>query len=135
MCELICLVPSKNLSQEKTETKKKTFGTWQFSKIAVMVNFTTQKSKSKHLVCRSFLWWQHFLRNERKHFTHIWSPNLLYTKFMLNNQSHATRYLINYVFSPLQRWQTDSTIPANIDVMVNRFFLNSKGMSTVIYIS
>ena len=42
-------------------------------------------------------------------------------------------YLINYVFSPLQRWQTDSTIPANIDVMVNRFFLNGKGMSTVIY--
>ena len=40
--------------------QKKPFGTWQFGKICVLVNFITQKSKSKHLVCLSFLWWQFF---------------------------------------------------------------------------
>ena len=34
--------------------------------------------KSKHLVCLSFLWWQVFWGNERKHFTHI--PGLPWLK-------------------------------------------------------
>ena len=33
---------------------KKPFGTWQFSKIGVLVNFIIQKLKSKHLVRLSF---------------------------------------------------------------------------------
>ena len=32
---------------------KKPFGTWQFGKIGVLVNFIIQKLKSKHLVCVS----------------------------------------------------------------------------------
>ena len=35
------------------------------------VSFIIQKSKSKHLVCRSFQWLQFFWGNERKYFTHI----------------------------------------------------------------
>ena len=35
---------------------KKSFGTWQFGKIGVLVNFVIQKLKSKKLVCLSFLW-------------------------------------------------------------------------------
>ena len=35
------------------------------------VNFIIIELKSKHLVCLSFLWWQVFLRKERKYFTHI----------------------------------------------------------------
>ena len=35
------------------------------------INFITQKLKSKHLVCFSFLWRQVFWGNERKYFTHI----------------------------------------------------------------
>ena len=38
--------------------QKETFGTWQFGKIGVWVNFIIQKSKSKHLPCLSFLRWQ-----------------------------------------------------------------------------
>ena len=37
-----------------TVIKKKPFGTWQFGKIGVLVNFIIQKLKSKHLVCLSF---------------------------------------------------------------------------------
>ena len=35
--------------------QKRPFGTWQFGKIGVLVNFIIQKLKSKHLVCLSFL--------------------------------------------------------------------------------
>ena len=35
-------------------TKKKPFGTWQFGKIGVLVNFVIQKLKTKHLVRLSF---------------------------------------------------------------------------------
>jgi hypothetical protein len=38
------------------EYQKKPFGTWQFGKIVVLVNFVIQKLKSKDLVCFSFLW-------------------------------------------------------------------------------
>ena len=38
-------------------------------KIGILVNFITQKLKSKR--CLSFHWWQVFLGNERKYFTHI----------------------------------------------------------------
>ena len=37
-------------------------------KIGVLVNFIIQKSKSKHLVCLSLLWWQVFLREREKTF-------------------------------------------------------------------
>ena len=33
---------------------KKPFGTWQFGRIGVLVNFIIQKLKSKHLVCLGF---------------------------------------------------------------------------------
>ena len=36
-------------------TKKKPFGTWQFGKIGVLVNFIIQKMKSKHLICFSLV--------------------------------------------------------------------------------
>ena len=77
MCKMFSPIPSKkNLSQEKTAKnqvftfQKKPFGTWQYAKIGVMVNFFVQKLKSKHLVCLSLLWWQVFWGSERKYFTH-----------------------------------------------------------------
>ena len=45
---------------------KKTFGTWQFGKIGVLINFTIQKLKSKHLVCLSFLLWEFFFEGTRE---------------------------------------------------------------------
>ena len=54
-------------------TQKKTFGSWQFVKISVLVNFIIHKSKSTHLNSLSqfslvtrFVW-----GNERKYLTHI----------------------------------------------------------------
>ena len=44
------------------------FGTWQFGKIGVLVNFRTIKLKSKHLVCLSFLW---FFEGMRKNILYI----------------------------------------------------------------
>ena len=44
------------------------FGTWQFGKIGVLVNFIIQKLKSKHLVCLSSLWLHDFLRVREKIF-------------------------------------------------------------------
>ena len=58
--------------------KIKPFTNRQFGKIGVLVNFIIQIMKSKHLVCLSFLWWQVFWGNERKHFTHI--PGLPWLK-------------------------------------------------------
>ena len=50
-----------------TVIQKKTFGTWQFDKIGVLVNLIIQKLKSKHLVSLSqFLWWE--VKSERIHF-------------------------------------------------------------------
>ena len=46
-------------------------------KIGGLINFITQKLKSKHLVCLSFLWWQFFWGKERKYFTHIPGLNSL----------------------------------------------------------
>ena len=40
----------------------------QMSFFSITVNFITQKLKSKHLVCLSFLWWQIFLREREKIF-------------------------------------------------------------------
>ena len=37
-----------------TVIPKKPFGTWQFGKLGVLVNFIIQKLKSKHVVCLSF---------------------------------------------------------------------------------
>ena len=69
MCKIFSLVPSKNLSPEKTEIakcfqflsdkiysyiKKSHFTTWQFGKVGVLVNFITQKLKSKHLAISVF---------------------------------------------------------------------------------
>ena len=55
-----------------TVIHKKSYGTWQFGTIGVLVNFITQKLKSKHLVCPSFLLWSGFFwGNERKYFKHI----------------------------------------------------------------
>ena len=45
-----------------TVTPKKPFGSWQFGKTGVLVNFIIQKLKSKHLFCLSFLWWEVFLQ-------------------------------------------------------------------------
>ena len=81
-------IPQKNLSPEKTETnwvltfqflsdeiysytKIKPFGTWQFGKIGVLVNFITQKLKSKHLAISVFSGQRFFWGNERKYFPHI----------------------------------------------------------------
>ena len=41
------------------------FGTWQFGKISVLVNFIIQKLKSKHLVCLSFF------KGRRENISHI----------------------------------------------------------------
>ena len=49
----------------------KTYGTRQFEKIDVLVNFIIQKLKSKHLFCLSFLWWQVIVREWEKTFPHI----------------------------------------------------------------
>ena len=49
-------------------TKKKPFGTWQFGKIWVLVNFIIQKLKSKHLVCLIFPW---FFWKTRENILHI----------------------------------------------------------------
>ena len=56
--------------------QKKPFGTWQFSKICILVNFLTQKLKSKHLVCLSFLWWKGFLGEGEKIFCTYFGPEL-----------------------------------------------------------
>ena len=48
--------------------QKAPFGTWQFGKIGVLLNFIIQKLKSKQLVCLSFPWWQVFLREREKIF-------------------------------------------------------------------
>ena len=55
-----------------TVLPKKPFTPWQFGKIGVLVNFISQKLKSKHLVCFSFLWWQ---------------EEIFYKHFALNNVS------------------------------------------------
>ena len=47
---------------------KKSFGTWQFGKIGVLVNFIIKKLKSKHLLCLSFIWRQVFLREREEIF-------------------------------------------------------------------
>ena len=77
--------PQKNLPPEKTETNKYLLfnfwrirftvipknAIWQFSKIAVLVNFIVQKLRSKHLVCLRFLWWDIFFREWEKYFADI----------------------------------------------------------------
>ena len=47
---------------------KKPFGTWQFCRFCVLVNFITQKLKSKHLLYLIILWWQIFFREREKIF-------------------------------------------------------------------
>ena len=37
----------------------------------VSVNFISQKWKSKHIVCLSFLWWQIFFQGTRENIVHI----------------------------------------------------------------
>ena len=51
--------------------KKSHFTTWQFGKIGVLVNFITQKLKSKHLAISVFSGQRFFWENERKYFPHI----------------------------------------------------------------
>ena len=46
--------------------------------VRVLVNFISQKLKSKYLVCLSFIWWQVFLREREKIFyTHIQNSKLV----------------------------------------------------------
>ena len=40
----------------------------------INVNIITQKLKSKHLVCLSFLWWEVFLREREKIFFTYFGP-------------------------------------------------------------
>ena len=71
MCKIFSLVPSKNpVTRENWDKlsvhfsifewwnlqlyQKTLFGTWQFGKIGVLVNFIIQKLKSKHLACLNF---------------------------------------------------------------------------------
>ena len=85
MCKIVSLVPSKNCHQRKlrqtkcllfnfwiikfTVIPKKPFGTWQFGKMGVLVNFVIQKLNTSFVSVfygDRFFWW-----NERKYFTHI----------------------------------------------------------------
>ena len=55
--------------------KNQPFGSWQFGKIGVLVNFIIQKLKSKHQVCLSFFWCQVLLREREKIFYTFSGPN------------------------------------------------------------
>ena len=81
MCKTFSLVPSKNLSPEKTEvftvqffndkiyyTKKKAI--WQFGKIGVLINFIIQKLKSK-LSLSQFSLMTGFFEGTRENILHI----------------------------------------------------------------
>ena len=86
ICKIFSLVPchQRKLRQTKyllfnfwmkksTVIPKKSFGTWQFGNIGVLVNFIIQKLKGEHLVCLSFLWYQVFLREgENIFYTYSW---------------------------------------------------------------
>ena len=62
--------------------KKKPFGTCQFGKFGVLINFIIQKLKSKHLVCLSFPWSVIFFEGTRGNIFHIFRA--LYTRKSLN---------------------------------------------------
>ena len=61
------LFPQKNLPPENLQLyQKKTFGTLQFDKISVLVNFVIWKLKSERLVCLSSLWWEVVVLRKRE---------------------------------------------------------------------
>ena len=55
----------------------------------INVNIITQKLKSKHLVCLSFLWWQGFLREREKIFSTYSGPEqyLAYIAWSQQNEN------------------------------------------------
>ena len=103
MCKIFSLIPSKNMTSEKTETnqvftfqfsndkiyshtKKSHLALDNLSKLVFLVNCVIKKLKSKHLVCLSFLWWQVFWGNERK-YLHIYRALMSNLKFKFWNLS------------------------------------------------
>ena len=50
----------------------------QMAFFGITVNFITQKLKSKHLVCLSFLWWQVFFEGTRENIFHIFRVSVLW---------------------------------------------------------
>jgi hypothetical protein len=54
--------------------KKSHFDTWQFGKIGVLVNFITQKLKSKHLAISVFSGQSFFLREQEEIFSTYSQP-------------------------------------------------------------
>ena len=79
MWKIFPLVPSKKplftfqfLSDEiYSYIKNSHFVPWQFGKIDILVNFITQKLKSKHLAISVFSGQSFFWGNEKKYFPHI----------------------------------------------------------------
>ena len=65
-----------------------------------IVNFITQKLKSKHVACLSFLWWQVFLREGEKIF-YTYSGSKVQDNYMLQKQGYTNK---------LKNWFLDLTM-------------------------
>ena len=113
--------------------KKSRFSTWQFGKTGVLVNFITQKLKSRHLAISVFSGQRFFWGDERKYFPHISGLSVfkrtipsVYQHLILTVQAGVVLGWVTLTLNPYSNkyflmWLLTQNAPLNIEDMRRDF--------------